>query len=205
MKTFEMVNPLIIGLENYSATYNAKTDMEAAEKAWKGLTNNVVGHSTRFLFSMREMKGGAIRHYEVNENKKEQSYTITPFEATIKAEYFNKFRENVNEHLEGTNIDGGKHSSDSSSDSSSSSSSKFKVKSRPRRRRHSSTSSSDQYPTIRQRYITPIFNYSPSLYTSTTYNSTLNPQVVVAPIAIPQLVVSSNPVGNTVQLLVFNP
>jgi hypothetical protein len=192
-KKFDVVNPIILDGNNDSNVYTAKTPIEAAQKVWKALTKNVGGHSSKFLFSLKEMNGGALHHFEVKENIKDQSYKIQKFDANIKEKHFDTFRDNVMEHADNLNEDvlsGGEKSSDSSSDSSSTASSdaKSKVKHRPRRRRHSSSSSSDQYPTFRTRINTPIFNYFPSLYTSPIYNTTLNPQLVVRPVIIPRFI-----------------
>ena len=193
VKKFEVVNPIMLDGNNNSNVYTAKTPIEAAEKVWKALTKDVGGHSSKFLFSVKEMNGGALHHFEVEEKRKDQSYKIKKFDADIKKEHFETFRTNVLEHADNLNEDvlsGGEKSSDSSSDSSSTASSdaKSKVKHRPRRRRHSSSSSSDQYPTFRTRINTPIFNYFPSLYTSPAYNTTLNPQLVVRPVIIPRFI-----------------
>jgi len=193
VKKFEVVNPILLDGNNGSNVYTAKTPIEAAEKVWKDLTKNVGGHSSKFLFSVKEMNGGSLHHFEVHEKRKDQSYKIQKFDANIKEEHFDTFRANVMEHADKLNDDvlsGGEKSSDSSSDSSSTASSdaKSKVKHRPRRRRHSSSSSSDQYPTFRTRINTPIFNYFPSLYTSPIYNTTLNPQLVVRPVIIPRFI-----------------
>ena len=189
---FEVVNPIMLDGNNDSNVYTAKTPIEAAEKVWKDLTKNVGGHSSKFLFSLKEMNGGALHHFEVEEKRKDQSYKIQKFDANIKEEHFDTFRTNVMEHADNLNDDvlsGGEKSSDSDSSSTASSDAKSKVSHRPRRRRHSSTSSSsDQYPTFRTRINTPIFNYFPSLYTSPTYNTTLNPQLVVRPVIIPRFI-----------------
>jgi len=192
-ENYEFANPIIT---NNKAPLNVKanSDIEAADKLWKKLNKEVQGHSDNFLFSIKNnMKGGDITHYQVKENREDQSYTIQKINANIDKEHFDKFYTNVMNHSESQetqeSLKGGRRSSDSSSSDSSSKKSKIDIKNRPRRRRHSSTSSSsyDQYPTIRTRTITPIFNYFPAVYTTPTFNTTLNPTLTVAPIAVPRV------------------
>jgi len=170
-KSYQLVNPMIEG--TLKDVYEGKKALDAADQLWKNLTEHIVSHVPKFIFTMKELSGGNYHHFEVKEDDKEGSYVINELNLQIPEKEFNNFAKMVDDYSSERNDKeqkGGKrkrYDDSSSSDSDS-----------------SSSSSSEYYPTIRRTSPIAMFHYNSRVYYTTrdgntySYQSTINPQLV---------------------------
>jgi hypothetical protein len=50
--------------------------IEAAHKIWKNLSEHMVNYVPKFMFTLKDTKDGELHHYEVNETKTKNKYSI---------------------------------------------------------------------------------------------------------------------------------
>lgn len=157
--SYQLVNPVIEG--TFKDVYDANEPIAAAKDMWMNLTEHIVAHVPKFMFSMRDISSNKLHHFEVSENRETSSFTINNLNINVDEKEIDKFTKNVDSYSKQTEQKGGarKRYDDSSS---------------------SSSSSTDVYPTIRRTSPVAMFHYNTRVYyTNTqTYKSTLNPQIV---------------------------
>jgi hypothetical protein len=165
--SYNLVNPVIRG--KFVDTYDASTPLDAADKFWKSFSKHVASHVPRFVFSFREMSGGALSHFEVTESRKgrskEGTYELKQLDFDVSDGVLNQFHTDVEKWNESKQSGGADKPRRKRYDSSSSS---------------SSASSSSDSPRIKLTSpLVPIvsFNYMPRLYTP-AYASIANPRLV---------------------------
>lgn len=160
-KSYQLINPIIEG--TFKDVYDAKEPINAAETMWKNLSEHIISHVPKFIFTLRELASGDLHHFEVAENKQNSTYTITRLNMNIDKKIFNNFLSRVDKYSKTLEQKGGKrkrYDDDSSS---------------------SSTTSDEPYPTIISTSPISIFHYNTRVYytnTDYTYRSTLNPGIV---------------------------
>ena len=161
-RSYQVINPVIEG--TFKDVYDAKKPIEAADEMWKNLSQHIVSHVPKFMFSMREISGGGLYHFEVSEDKQKNSYTINKLDLDIGENQFNDFLKKVDKYGKTREQKGGHRRKRYADDDSSS----------------SSSSSSDIYPMIRRTSPIAMFHYNTRLYyTNDNYTlSTMNPQLV---------------------------
>lgn len=198
--SFQLVNPLIEG--SFQDVYESTSPIDAAKSMWLNLTKHIVSHVPKFVFTMRNISSNESHHFEVNENMKGGKFTINTMDIKVDDNAIDNFIKNVDNYgkireQKGGNADDSESESGSDSeddklsggkirkrydDSSSSSSDSAKKKKKKRRKRYndSSSSSTDIYPIVKRLSPIGVFNYNPGLYFpyTSTYRSTLNPQIV---------------------------
>jgi hypothetical protein len=181
--SYQLVNPIIEG--TFKDVYDAKDSIEAAHDMWTNLTEHVVAHVPKFMFTMRDISNGELHHFEVVEDKEKGTFVIDKLNIDTKKDDFsdfekridkyNKVREQRNTKKNDDRQDGGTRKRyDDEKDRSSS----------------SSSSSTDIYPTIRRTSPIALFHYNTRVYytgETPVYQSTLNPRIVgvAAPIFTP--------------------
>jgi hypothetical protein len=171
--SYQLINPIIEG--TFRDVYDANRPIEGAQYMWKNLTEHIVSHVPKFMFTMRNISSGDLHHFEVAENKETSSFTINELNLDIDNTDFDTFEKNVDEYgkIRDQNNDkddnddyneqdGGRKRYDDSSSSS------------------SSSSSPDIYPTIRRTSPVSMFHYTPRVYYTNIkqFKSTMNPQLV---------------------------
>jgi len=194
-KNLKLINPYIQGNGEFSDVYKAETAIKASEKFWKSLTNNVDMHVPNFLFTMKDMNGGTLHHFSVQENQADGSYSISEENLKIDEKHFNDFHNKVEEYTEkyqegGENVNkksNRKRYSSSYESSSEESTSSTEDTS-------SSEESSNNYHLRKRLFPAPIsyFNYFP-VYTNQKYVTTLNPRLVKLPVFTPVFNVQFRP------------
>ena len=92
-RSYQLINPLIEG--TFNSVYDAKKPIEAADLFWKKMTEHINGYIPRFLFTIRDISSGDLNHFEIKENKNENSYTIYEKEISAKKKDFDDFINNV--------------------------------------------------------------------------------------------------------------
>ncbi len=161
-RSYQVINPVIEG--TFKDVYDAKKPIDAANDMWKNLSQHIVSHVPKFMFTMREISGGGLHHFEVSEDKQKNSYRINKFDLEIGENQFNDFLNKVDQYGKTREQKGGHR----------------------RRKRYeddddsSSSSSTDIYPVIRRTSPIAMFHYNTRLY-YTNDNltvSTMNPQLV---------------------------
>lgn len=171
--SYQLINPVIEG--SFKDVYDANRPIDGAQRMWENLTEHIVSHVPKFMFTLRNISSGDLHHFEVAENKDTSQFTINELSLNIDNEEFDNFTKNVDEYGKMRDRDQNQNNNDNDeqkggrkkrydNDDSSSSS--------------SSSSSSDIYPTIRRTSPVAMFHYTPSLYYTKPFKSTLNPQVV---------------------------
>lgn len=166
--TYQLINPVIEG--TFKDVYDANRPIDGAQKMWKNLTEHIVSHVPKFMFTMRNISSGDLHHFEVAENKETSSFTINELALNVdgtdldefakKVDYYGKARDqNNNDEQKG----GRMKRYDVDDDDSSSS---------------STSSCSDIYPTIRRTSPVAMFHYTPSVYYIKPLKSTMNPQII---------------------------
>jgi hypothetical protein len=162
-RSYQLINPIIEG--TFRDVYDAKEPIEAAKHMWVNLTEHIVSHVPKFMFTMKDISSGDLHHFEVAEDKETGTYTINAMDLSIERKQFDEFAKSVDDYGEARKEKeeqkGGKrkrYEDDSSS----------------------SSSSTDIYPTIRRTSPIAMFHYNTRVYyTNTrTYPSVLNPQIV---------------------------
>ena len=162
-KSYQLINPVIEG--TFKDVYDAKEPIKAAENMWKNLSEHIMSHVPKFLFTMRELASGDLFHFEVAENKQDSSYTITKLNMDIDKKIFTNFLSRVDKYSKSCEQKGGKRIRYDDSSSSSS----------------SSSSTDGIYPSIRRTSPIALFHYNTRVYYADngyTYQSTLNPEIV---------------------------
>ncbi|VBB18335.1 hypothetical protein YASMINEVIRUS_798 [Yasminevirus sp. GU-2018] len=171
--SYQLVNPVIEG--TFKDVYDANTPIEAAKTLWLNLTEHIVSHVPKFMFTMRDITSDKLHHFEVSENRETSSFTINTMDIEVDKKVLNNFIKSVDSYskvreqkggAEGDDIgeqDGGAKRKRYDDDSSS-----------------SSSSSTDIYPTIRRTSPIAMFHYNTRVYYTNTaiQQSTLNPQIV---------------------------
>ena len=69
------MNPVIEG--SFDTVYNDETPIKAAHKCWMKLSNLLSNNVPAFAFTMQEMDGGALHHYQVKEKSNTKNKKIT--------------------------------------------------------------------------------------------------------------------------------
>lgn len=66
MQTYKLINPAIIGDMNTS--YSAKTPLDAAQKAWKTMSQHITNNVPQFGFSLIDNSSDKLHHFVVSES-----------------------------------------------------------------------------------------------------------------------------------------
>lgn len=166
---YQLVNPVIEG--TFKDVYDANTPIDAAKSMWLNLTEHIVSHVPKFMFTMRDITTDKLHHFEVSENKETSSFTINTMDIDVDKKVLDAFVKNVDNYSRVREQKGGsedgqegggkrkRYDDDSSS---------------------SSSSSTDIYPTIRRTSPIAMFHYNTRVYytNGVVQQSTLNPQIV---------------------------
>lgn len=125
MSKYELINPYIVG--DMATIYKGQTPLKAANKAWSKLSSYFNNDVPQFSFTLKNIEGGSLFHFNVNEKNSNGNvdYELTEFKISKKDEDIIKQKVG---HLKDGNykvLKGGRRDADSSSSSSSSSSSEY--------------------------------------------------------------------------------
>lgn len=156
--SYQLVNPIIEG--TFQDVYDAKTPIVAADNMWNNLTEHIVSHVPRFIFTMKDITTSKYYNFEVKENSHNSSYTINKLtNLKINNKDFKALTTKIDTYSKAFEQQGGKNTRkryDKSSDSDS--------------------SSSMYYPSLVKTSPIALFHYNPYIY----YNrpSILNPELV---------------------------
>ena len=172
--SYQLVNPVIEG--TFKDVYDANDSHIAAKNMWTGLSEHIIGHVPKFMFTMRNISSGDMDHFEVSENRANSSFAINKRDITIDNKHFINFAKNIDAYSNVRNEQHGGTKRKRYDDSSS-----------------SSDSSTTDYPMIKRSSPISMFHYNTRMYLYDTYNtsplfqSTSNPQLVtyVSPIFTP--------------------
>lgn len=169
--SYQLINPVIEG--TFKDVYDANEPIDAAKNMWSALSEHIVAHVPKFMFTMRDISSGDLHHFEVSENRANSSFTINKREMNVDKKHFNEFAKNIDTYSTAREEQNGgakRRRYDEDSDSS-------------------SNSSSTDYPTIRRTSPIAMFHYNTRVYYTNPqiYPSTLNPQAIAitAPIFTP--------------------
>jgi len=174
-RSYQLINPHIEG--TFKDVYDANEPIDAANNMWKNLTEHVISHVPRFMFTMKDISSGELHHFDVAENKNNNEYTIEKMNINVDNKHFTNLSNNIDNYTKLREQRGGKVNV-------------------PQRKRYddedsdSSSSSSDIYPQVRRTSPIAMFHYNTRVYYTPhdykVYDSTLNPQLVaVTPVFTP--------------------
>jgi hypothetical protein len=167
--SYQLINPVIEG--TFKDVYEANEPIEAAKKMWTSLSEHIVAHVPKFMFTMRDISSGELGHFEVSENRSTNSFTINKRDIKVDDKQIDEYAKQIDKYNNAREQRGGKHHDnkrtkrarydDSDSDSS-------------------SDSSSTDYPVVTRTSPIAMFHYTTRLYYANVnrYESTLNPQAV---------------------------
>lgn len=165
-RSYQLVNPVIEG--SFQDVYEAINPITAADDMWRNLTEHIVSHVPRFMFTMKDISSGKYHNFEVSENGKDSSYTINKLtKINIDKKEFENLLNNVDKYNKLYEQKGGK-TSKRYDDSSSSS---------------SSSSSDNHMPMLVKTSPIAMFHYNPYIYYSRT-STILNPELVAVTMPI---------------------
>jgi hypothetical protein len=176
--SYQLVNPVIEG--TFKDVYDAKSADEAANNMWSDLSEHIMAHVPKFMFTMKNISTDELHHFEVSENRNSKSskedvtFSINKLNMKIDKKLFDDFAKKIDtydKNIEEKHQSGGRVRYDTSSSSSSS-------------------SSSTDYPDHKIRRTSPItlFHYNTSMYFPSnyyTYQPTTNPHLVSAAVVAP--------------------
>lgn len=158
-RSYQLVNPVIEG--TFQDVYEAKNPITAADNMWTNLTEHIVSHVPKFMFTMRDISSGRHYNFEVSENSNNNSYTINKLsKININKKIFDDFQTKVDTYNKVCEQKGGKKT----------------------RKRYDNSSSSDSsscspVPSLVKTSPIALFHYNPYIYYRYR-NTTLNPELV---------------------------
>ena len=167
-RSYQLVNPVIEG--TFQDVYETETPITAADKMWNNLTNHIVSHVPRFMFTMRDISSGRHYNFEVKENSSNNSYTINKLtNLKVNKKDFQNLSRNVDNYSKVCEQKGGK-----------------KKRSRYNNSSDSDSSSASPMPSLVKTSPIALFHYNPYIYYRRT-STTLNPEIlaVTTPIFTP--------------------
>jgi len=186
--SYQLVNPIIEG--TFKDVYDANDSIEAARDMWTNLTEHVVAHVPKFMFSMRDISNGELHHFEVAENREEGSFVIDKLKLDLNKKMFSDFEKRIDEYGKAREQKGGKRKKHKKKNKSKDDYDQDGGDHASHRKRYdddkdssssSSSSSTVIYPTIRRTSPVGMLHYNTRVYYTgnvPTYESTLNPQIV---------------------------
>lgn len=162
-RSYQLVNPIIEG--TFQDVYEAKNPITAADNMWNNLTEHIVSHVPRFMFTMKDISSGGHYNFEVTENDETGKYTIKKLnDVKVDNKDFENLLSKVDAYSKVCAQGGGKNDKkiDRSNNSSSS---------------DSDSSSSYMPPKLIKTSPIAIFHYNPYIYYRRR-NTILNPQAI---------------------------
>src|SRR5439155_2801567 len=98
--SYQLVNPVIEG--TFKDVYDAKTAVEAAKNMWGNLSEHIIAHVPKFMFTMRNISTDELHHFEVSENrddksssKKNVSFTIDELSIKVDKKLLDDFAKKI--------------------------------------------------------------------------------------------------------------
>lgn len=170
--SYQLINPVIEG--TFKSVYDAKNPLDAANSMWSNLSQHIIAHVPKFMFTMQDISSGELHHFEVSENRKNQSggdvsFTIDKLNLSLDKSEFDEFAKKIDQYERNSQEHAEKMD---------------KQEGGRRRKRYdddsSSTTSSTDIPYLRRTSPIGMFHYNTRVYFTNykTYPSLLNPQVV---------------------------
>lgn len=174
---YQLINPFILG--KIKTNVKSKSPINAAKKIWDTLSNDVLGYVPKFLFSIKNMKGGRVYHFSAKELPNDTDttdYEIKEIEGQLNEQiHINRIKQHIKE-FKRMQLGGRKHRhhdiDDSSSSSSDSDIDRHLIKALKHRR-------STPLPISYLDYFPPVFVNDKSVYVP-TFNIT-SPTLLIDP------------------------
>jgi hypothetical protein len=159
-RSYQLINPVIEG--TFQDVYEAKNPITAADNMWVNLTEHIVSHVPRFMFTMKDISSGRHYNFEVREDANNGSYTINKLNnLKINKKDFEDLTNNVDKYSKICEQKGGEKKRTRYEKSSSS----------------SDSSSCHPYPSLVKTSPIALFHYNPYIYYKPK-SSILNPELV---------------------------
>lgn len=122
--SYKLINPAIEG--ELKTTYKAKSDLDAANKAWTAVSKYISNNVPKFAFTLENTKDGSLSHFIVKEklDGKNASFNISKLKVDADAKKEQDFKNRIasqsggKKHKKYGDDDGEDDSSSSSSSSS---------------------------------------------------------------------------------------
>jgi len=97
MKSFKLVNPLIVG--SFNTDYTAETGLDAANQFWNDFSTHITGNLPNIYVTLREEGTRNLSHYKisekVNKGSKSTEFTISEYNAELSDAKTKKFLKEV--------------------------------------------------------------------------------------------------------------
>lgn len=121
--SYKLINPAIEG--KLKTTYKAKSELDAANKAWSSVSQYISNNVPKFAFTLENTKDGSLSHFIVKEklDGKNASFNITKLKLDVDSKKEIEFKNRIAKQAGGKKHykDRKDHDDDSSTSSSSSS------------------------------------------------------------------------------------
>jgi hypothetical protein len=103
MKSYKLVNPLIIG--EFKTTYNSDNGMQAIEYFWKDLTNYITNNVPQIIVTLMD-ESNVLYHYKISEkfqnSKNMVDYNISEYNIDLTEKQKKDFIDNLHKYEEKT-------------------------------------------------------------------------------------------------------
>ena len=100
MKSFKLVNPLIVG--SFNTDYTAETGLDAANQFWNDFSTHITGNLPNIYVTLREEGTRNLSHYKisekVNKGSKSTEFTISEYNAELSDAKTKKFLKEVEKY-----------------------------------------------------------------------------------------------------------
>lgn len=104
MKSFKLVNPLIIG--QFNTEYTAENGLQATEQFWHDLGSHITNNVPHIYITLKDEQN-QLSHYKISEKlnstSKMTDFTINEYNLDLDASKKNKFLDNVSKFEKKTN------------------------------------------------------------------------------------------------------
>lgn len=104
--SYQLINPVIEG--SFKNVYDADKPIEAADNMWKNLSEHIMSHVPKFMFTMKNISNGSLHHFQVIENREKGSYTIDKINVKSNKKDFDDFLSHVDKYSKSLEQKGGK-------------------------------------------------------------------------------------------------
>jgi hypothetical protein len=100
MKSFKLVNPLIVG--SFNTDYTAETGLDAANQFWNDFSTHITGNLPNIYVTLQEGGSQNLYHYniseKINRGTKTTEFTISEHNVDLSAAKKNKFLNGVKKY-----------------------------------------------------------------------------------------------------------
>jgi len=106
MKSFKLVNPLIVG--SFNTDYRSESGLDAANQFWNDFSTHITGNLPNIYVTLREEGTQDLSHYKisekVNKGSKSTEFTISEYNVDLSDSKKNKFLKQIKKYETKINV-----------------------------------------------------------------------------------------------------